>query len=100
MSDTQELQPSSEFDIPLADTPEAEAPKKGSNPYVPGQPLPRLWKTEPNPEEDAEESLEDPKKKGSTNKDVATTASKSTTKPKGSSSKTAKVKPKKKKEDG
>jgi formylglycine-generating enzyme required for sulfatase activity len=27
-------------------------------PYVPGQPLPRLWKTEPDPEEDSQESLE------------------------------------------
>ena len=95
MSDTQEPQP------PKTDKDKAKVA------YVPGQPLPRLWKTEPDPEEDSEESLEEPgkaKKKVSKDKAVAAPASKVPGKPKATASKPAKPKPKKKKveegEDG
>jgi formylglycine-generating enzyme required for sulfatase activity len=60
--------------------------------YVPGQPLPRLWKTEPDPEDDADEAIEQAKK-ASQNRDAAATAPRT----KASATKTAK--PKKKKAD-
>src|SRR5262245_20522834 len=100
MSETQELQPSSEYEIPLADLPDPEPPKKESIPYVAGQPLPRLWKTEPDPEEDSKVSLDLPaKKKGSKENVVATPAPQSPAKPKATASQPAQRKPKPKKKE-
>jgi hypothetical protein len=85
----------------MSETQDPQPPKPDKITYVPGQPLPRLWKTEPDTEEDSEESLENPKKKkGSKDQDVAAAASKSPSKPKGLASKTPEAKPKKKKDGG
>ncbi len=44
----------------MSETQEPRPPQKDKIPFVPGQPLPRLWKTEPDPEEDPDESQETP----------------------------------------
>ena len=116
MSETQKLQPSSEFEIPLADIQgspppdddeiplgdisEPETPQKESVPYVAGQPLPRLWKAEPDPDE---ESRADHRRNAIRRKarrvSPSPPASKSPSKPTVGRSKTAKPKPKKKKSE-
>ncbi len=60
----------------MSETQEPQPTKQDKKvPYVPGQPLPRLWKTEPDPEEDSEESLEGPdKNKASKNKEKTSAA--------------------------
>ncbi len=102
MSETQELQPSSEFEIPLADIAEPDAlaprmPRRRRARYVPVQPLPRLWKTEPDPEEDSEElPAESDKKKGARRKADTARESSSPSQPKATASRSNRPKPKKK----
>ena len=82
----------------MSDTFDLEPLKDEQPSFVPGQPLPRLWKTEP--EEDSEESLEEPKKKRSKDIAVAAPSSKSPSNSRASASKPAKPKPKPKKNKG
>src|SRR5262245_4188351 len=58
--------------------------------HVPGQPLPRLWKTEPDPEEESDEAIEESGKKNKSAKAKDATAPKPAIKP---------AKPKKKIDD-
>lgn len=120
MSETQELRPPSGDEIPLADIPESQPPsddeipladveqaesssKAVANPYIPGQPLPRLWKAEPEPDADAAESAgpaEKKQKKATKGPAVAASASESATKPRAASpADKPKPKPQKKKQE-
>ena len=81
MSETFDLEPENTdetFDLepPKEDeTFDLEPPKKDEGRYVPGQPLPRLWKTEPDPDEDADETIEQAgKKKPPRKKDASAAA--------------------------
>ena len=81
MSETFDLEPENKdetFDLEPEkgdETFDLEPPKKDEGRYHPGQPLPRLWKTEPDPDEDADETIEQPgKTKPSRKKDASATA--------------------------
>ncbi len=78
----------------MSETQEPRPPKKDKIPFVPGQPLPRLWKTEPEPEEGSDDPLDElDMKKGDKDQAVAASASKSSSKSKATAEKPAKPKP-------
>jgi formylglycine-generating enzyme required for sulfatase activity len=82
----------------MSETQEPRPPQKDKIPFVPGQPLPRLWKTEPEPEEESDDPLDElDKKKGAKNQSVVASTSKSSRESKPAKPKPAKPKPAKKK---